>query len=325
MEVLSDLLRDVKLAGGVFLDAEFGEPWCIAARGKFQRFLMPEAQHLVHFHFIAEGRCSARTGAGPEIKLETGDVVVLPHGDELLIGSNLDLAPGSLADVIAPPRRGEVLVVRYGGDGTKARMVCGFLACDPHLAAPILSALPRLFRINIQKSASADWLQRSIRHSVAEAASPRFGADVILARLSEVLFVEALRCHVESLSAEHTGWLAGLRDPFVAKGLKLLHTRFAHPWTVKELAREVACSRSVLAERFTHYLGQPPIQYLTKWRLSVAASRLRSSRATLSRIADEIGYESESAFIRAFKREFGAPPAIWRRQARQRPAQARSR
>jgi AraC-like DNA-binding protein len=316
MEVLSEVLREVKLAGGVFLDVEFREPWCIAARGMYPRLLMPDAEHFINYHLIVEGRCRIRLEqepAAPELELVAGDVVVLPHGDAQIMGSALQLAARPLGEVLTPPKRGEVVVAHYGGDGAATRVVCGFIACDPHLCGPILSALPRLFRMSIAGSPSGEWLQHSIRHSVAEASSLRAGADVILARLSEVLFVEALRCYVEALPPGQTGWLAGLRDPHVGKGLRLLHGRIDHPWTVDELAREVGCSRSVLAERFTHYVGQPPMQYLTKWRLARAASRLREGTARLARIAAEVGYESEAAFIRAFKREFGTPPAVWRR------------
>jgi AraC family transcriptional regulator, alkane utilization regulator len=318
MEALSEVLREVKLNGAAFLDAEFREPWCVVARGRFCRMLMPEASHFIHYHYVVEGSCRIRTEDGrAETALAAGDVVVFPNGDDHILGSDLGLAPGSIADVIRPPARGEVARVQYGGDGAKTRLVCGFLACDPQLCSPILSALPPVFKINMRASPSGDWLERSLRHSVAEAASPRAGADVILARLSEVLFVEALRCYVESLPAEQRGWLAGLRDPYVGKGLKLVHGDNARAWTVDELAREVGCSRSILAERFTHYVGQPPIQYLTKWRLALAASQLRSSGSRLARVAERFGYESEAAFNRAFKREFGMPPAQWRRQQRE--------
>ena len=319
MEVLSDLLRNVKLSGAVFLDVEFRDPWCIAARGMYPRLLMPDAEHIINYHYIVEGRCRIRlehAGADTAVELEAGDVVVLPHGDAQVMGSALQLAPRPLSEVLKPPKRGEVVCARLGGDGEATRVVCGFIACDPRLCGPILSALPRLFRVRIARSASGEWLQNSIRHSVAEAASLRPGADVILARLSEVLFVEALRCYVEALPGEQTGWLAGLRDPHVGKGLRLLHDRVDHPWTVDELAREAGCSRSVFAERFTHYVGQPPMQYLTKWRLACAASRLRAGGARLARIAADVGYESEAAFIRAFKREFGMPPDLWRRRSR---------
>ena len=319
MEALSEVLREVKLNGAAFLDAQFREPWCVVARGRLPRLLMPEATHLVHYHYVDEGSCLTRTEDGrDEASLSAGDVVVFPHGDSHLLGTDLQLAAHSIADMIRPPRRGEVARVQHGGDGAKTRLICGFLACDPELCSPILSALPPLFKVNLRASPSGEWLERSFRHSVAEAASPRAGADVILARLSEVLFVEALRCYVESLPADQRGWLAGLRDPCVGKGLKLLHGDAARAWTVDELAREVGCSRSILAARFTHYVGQPPIQYLTKWRLALAASQLRSSGTRLARVAERFGYESEAAFNRAFKREFGMPPAQWRRQQRTR-------
>jgi len=315
LEALSEVLRDVKLTGAVFLDAEFSEPWCIAARGRFARVLMPEAEHFIHYHLMVDGRCRVRAGEGPEIALEVGDVLVVPHGDEHVMGSNLALAARPLSEVLRPPGRGEIALARYGGDGARTRFVCGFLGCDPQLCRPILAALPSLFRVSIGRSPAGEWIRSSIRHLVSEGTSPRAGADVILARLSEALFVEVLRAYVEALPPGQTGWLAGLRDPHVGRGLKLLHQRFRHPWTVDELAREVGCSRTVLAERFTHYLGQPPIQYLTRWRLARAASRLREGGARLARVAEEVGYESETAFNRAFKREFGVPPASWRRRA----------
>ena len=322
MEALSEVLRQVKLNGAAFLDAEFSEPWCVVARGRLCRLLMPEATHFIHYHYVAEGSCLTRTEGGrAETALAPGDVVVFPYGDDHVVGSDLRLTPGSIADIIRPPGRGEVARVQYGGDvsggnGAKTRLICGFLACDPQLCSPILSALPRVFKVNVRASPSGDWLERSLRYSVAEVASPRAGADVIVARLSEVLFVEALRCYIESLPAEERGWLAGLRDPYVGKGLKLLHSDSARGWTVGQLAREVGCSRSILSERFTHYVGQPPIQYLTKWRLALAASQLRSSGSRLAQVAERFGYESEAAFNRAFKREFGTPPAQWRRQQR---------
>jgi AraC family transcriptional regulator, alkane utilization regulator len=316
MEVLSDVLREVKLAGAVFLDAEFRAPWCVVARGKFARLLMPSAEHFVHYHYILEGRCEARVeGQESRTALAAGDVVVFPHGDAHVMASDLHLEPRSLAEIVKPPDRGEVALVQYGANGEMTRVVCGFLGCDAQLCGPILSALPRMFRVSIRSSPAGDWLQRSIRHSVAEAASLRAGSDVILARLSEVLFVEVLRCYVETLPADHTGWLAGLRDPHVSKGLKLLHSQSEHPWTVEALAHAVGCSRSVLSERFARFVGQPPIQYLTRWRLALAASRLRNGGRGLARIAEEVGYESEAAFSRAFKREYGMPPAMWRRQA----------
>ena len=314
MDALSDVLRAVKLTGAVFLDAEFRAPWCIAAQGKMARLLMPAAEHFIHYHYIVDGRCRARVDSAAEVLLEAGDVVVFPHGDPHTMGSGLQLAPQRLTELLSAPKRGEVQLVEYGGDGEATRVVCGFLACDPRLCSPILSALPPVFKVAIRAGPSGEWLDSSIRHSVAEGASPRAGTDVILARLSELLFVETLRRYVEALPPGQTGWLAGSRDPLVGKSLALLHGRSAHAWTVDELAREVGCSRSVLAERFTHYLGQAPMRYLARWRLAIAADLLRSGQSPLGRVAEQVGYESEQAFNRAFKREFGVPPARWRRR-----------
>jgi len=311
MDALSHVLRAVELTGATFLDAEFRDPWCIVVCEMLQRRLVPAAEHFISYHYIADGRCQTKVG-GELTVLEAGDVVAYPHGDMHIMGSALHLAPAPMAEMLETVKRGEVTFVRHGGAGEATRAVCGFLACDPRLCQPILSALPRVIKVSIRSGPSGDWLERSIRQSVVEAASTRAGNEVILAKLSEVLFVETLRRYIEGLPQEQTGWLAGLRDPLVAGALNVLHERTAHRWTVAQLAREVGCSRSVLAERFTHYLGQPPMHYLAKWRLAIAARALRSGHARPGRIAEEVGYESETAFNRAFKREYGMPPSRWR-------------
>jgi AraC-like DNA-binding protein len=313
LDALSELLRTVRLTGAVFLDVEFRDPWCIRSRGVFARRLMPDAERFIDYHFVVEGTCLARIDEAEAVRLEAGNVLVIPSGEPHVMGSALHLAPVPLSEILEPPRPGVVQSARHGGEGPVTRVVCGFLACDPRLCRPILSALPRLMRVDLRSSPSGPWLETSIRQSVSEAASTRAGADVILARLSEALFVEALRRFVETMPQETRNWLAGLRDPFVGRGLKLMHARPAHAWTVDELAREVGCSRSVLAERFTDYLGQPPIHYLSAWRLALSADRLRSGTASVARIAEEVGYESEAAFSRAFRREFGLAPTAWRR------------
>jgi AraC family transcriptional regulator, alkane utilization regulator len=311
MDALSHVLRAVELSGAVFLDAEFRDPWCILVRGLLLRQLVPSAEHLISYHYIAEGRCQTKVD-GEALDLEAGDVVAFPHGDPHVMGSALQLAPVPMAEVLRTLKRGELRFVRHGGAGQATRVVCGFLACDPRLLHPVLSALPRAFKVSLRSGPSGEWLERSIRQSVVEASSTRAGNDVVLAKLSEVLFVETLRRYIESLPARQTGWLAGLRDALVADALKLLHERSAERWTVEKLAREVGCSRSVLAERFTHYLGQPPMHYLAKWRLAMAARVLRAGKTRPGRIAAEVGYDSETAFNRAFKREYGMPPNRWR-------------
>jgi AraC-like DNA-binding protein len=201
----------------------------------------------------------------------------------------------------------------YGGGGAKTRLICGFLACDDTLTNPVLSALPRMFKIDMRNDARSAWLESSLRLAAVEAAELRVGSAIVLGRLSELLFVEAVRRCVDSLPADRKGWLAGVSDRFVGRSLALMHAQPAHGWTVDELARKAGLSRSALAQRFTQLLGQPPMQYLARWRLQIAAQALRDGAQSLTAIAERVGYESEAAFNRAFKREFGLPPASWRR------------
>ena len=202
--------------------------------------------------------------------------------------------------------------LRYGGGGDTTRLICGFLASDSVLSNPLLAALPRLFRIGM-RGTDAAWLETSMRFAASEAALARAGGATVLGKLSELLFIEAVRRYTETLPANERGWLAGLRDRFVGRALSLMHARPAHPWTVDALGRQVGLSRSALAQRFTALLGQPPMQYLARWRLQLAARQLRGGDVPLAVVAEDVGYESEAAFNRAFKREFGVPPAAWRR------------
>jgi len=192
-------------------------------------------------------------------------------------------------------------------------MVCGYLACDSSLFDTVLAALPRVMVVNMREGPTAQWLMSSIRFSVSESSAQRAGAGTVLAKLSELMFVEAIRRHIDSLPPDQTGWLAGLRDPFVGKTLSLIHSRPAQRWTVEDLARSVGLSRSALAERFTDLVGHPPMQYLTRWRLQLAGDLLRSGRQTVAAVASDVGYDSEAAFSRAFKRELGVSPAAWHR------------
>ena len=206
--------------------------------------------------------------------------------------------------------------MRAGGGGPATRFVCGYLTCDPLLCGPILDSLPTILKVNVRTDRSGHWLEQSILHLLEEAASARAGSDVMLAKLSEVLFVDTLRRYVEGLPDQATGWLAGARDPAVGRSLALFHRRPEHPWTIAELAAEVGLSRSSLVERFNRYLAEPPMAYLTGWRLRLAAEALTSSPKGVGDIAAAVGYESEAAFNRAFKRAYGAPPARYRRQSR---------
>jgi len=218
-----------------------------------------------------------------------------------LIAEQLDTTPG------------EVLRLSCGGGGARTRMVCGFLASDEVLSNPLLASLPRLFKVDVRSGTGSAWLESSLRFAVEEAAVSRAGSATVLSRLSELLFVEAVRRCIDTLPEGEKNWLAGLRDRFVGRALSLLHARPAYAWTVDELAGKVGLSRSALAQRFSDFLGQPPMQYLARWRLQIAAQQLRDGEMSLADVAEHVGYDSEAAFNRAFKREFGMPPASWRR------------
>ncbi|HTR38263.1 MAG TPA: AraC family transcriptional regulator [Bryobacteraceae bacterium] len=315
MDAFSEILSGVKLSGALFFRAEFSAPWCFAspASNTLAPLLAPGAPHLVIYHFVIDGAAFVTLPDGASIELGPGDIVVLPHGDPHVMTSARGLMGEALTSaILSKIKSRDLRPMQAGGGGDSARYVCGYMACDPFLSRPILGGLPPVFKVNIRTDRSGHWLENSILHLVEEAASGRVGSDAMLAKLSEALFVDTLRRYVASLPEQQTGWLAGARDPIVGKSLGLLHSRIAHPWTIADLADEVGISRTALAERFTRYLSEPPMTYLTRWRLQLAARSLENTPRGVSEIAGEVGYESEAAFNRAFKREFGEPPGRYR-------------
>ena len=218
------------------------------------------------------------------------------------------------ADTLVQPSEVEGLMrIVHGGGGEMTRFMCGYLACDKRLCRTLFEALPGMLRVQFGDDPTAEWFKSLLRVGAKETSAPRPGSESVLTKLSELLVVEAIRRYCESMTDEQKGWLAGVRDRFVGKALTLMHQNPGQAWTVDALAAEVGLSRSALAQRFTDLLDQPPMQYLTRWRLTLAAQRLRSEDASLAAVAEQVGYESEAAFNRAFKREFGVPPATWRR------------
>jgi AraC-like DNA-binding protein len=316
MDVLSDVLRIIRLKGALFLNAEFHEPWCVAAPSgaDLARILSPVHEHMAICHLIVEGRCWAQLPGEEPLAVEAGDVLALPHGNAHRVGSGIQHAPPTSSDAVEV-KLPQLLCTRYGGDGAVTAVVCGWFAYDRHVASAMMAALPRIFRTSIRRRPSGAWLERSIRYAVDQATLGQPGSEVVTDKLAEVLFVEALRGYIEALPERQTGWLAGLRDPLVGRSIALLHERPADPWTVASLAHAVNASRTVLAERFVALTGIPPMQYLTQWRISLGAHMLRSGRLSLVRVAEQVGYESEAAFSRAFKRSYGVPPGAWRRSS----------
>jgi AraC-like DNA-binding protein len=323
-DALSDVLRVVRLLGGVFLHAEFTEPWCILSQAEPEDCgpLMPEVDHIILYHYVLEGRMAIDVGGGPAVDVGPRQAVVLPHNDVHRMGSDLNLRPAPSHDLIHLGADGSLAEIRHGGGGARTRLICGFLGCRHLEGNPLLGALPPVLRLDTREGAAAEWIRSSFTFAADEIAAGRAGSATVLAKLSELLFVEAVRYHVDSLPAEQTGWLAGLKDPSVARALCLIHARLNEPWSVDALAREVGLSRSVLADRFTRLIGVSPMHYLACWRLQVAAQRLSTSHEAIARIAFEVGYESEAAFNRAFKRLYGAPPATWRRRGEAAMAEA---
>jgi AraC family transcriptional regulator, alkane utilization regulator len=322
MDTLSGVLKSIRLEGAVFLDAEFTAPWCM--RGRYGMTSVKEqlagAEHVVLFHFLTEGACRVRLAEGGEvIDVRAGDLILFAQDDRHLMGSDLHLAPletDNLIDEAASVAADPAFVpIRHGGGGAATRFVCGYLACSRSLCRPLIEALPRVLRITLGDGQTAGLVRELLRVGVRESSASRPGAQSTLAKLAELLFVEALRRHVETLPPEGHGWLAALRDVQVGRALALLHGKPERAWTVDELAREVAMSRSVLATRFVSLVGESPMQYLTRWRLALAARSLRTGSDTISRVAERSGYETEAAFSRAFKREFGLPPSAWRKAA----------
>ena len=315
MDAFSEILSGVKLNGAVFFTAEFSAPWGLStpASRLMAAKVAPGAAHLVLYHLLIEGAGVVEMEDGRTVALAPGDVVVFPHGDPHHMSSGTAMRPPfPNYGITAKIKARDLSPLRAGGDGVVSRFVCGYMTCDPHLSRPILDGLPSVFKVNIRSDSSGHWLETSILHLVEESVSGRVGSEAMLAKLSEALFVDTLRRYVDALPEQQKGWLAGARDPVVGKSLGLLHGRVAHPWTIADLADEVGISRSALVERFTRYLSEPPMTYLTRWRLQLAAQSLKKTSRGVAEIATDIGYESEAAFSRAFKREFGQPPGRYR-------------
>jgi AraC-like DNA-binding protein len=320
-DALSDVLSAVHLSGSVFFDVAAKSPWVAEAppSAKIANEVTPGAQHAIEYHVVTQGSCWISLvdgGAFEPVKLEAGDIAVIPHGDAHVVSS----APGMRAEpdmeVHRRPEDPNALpfALRTGGEGpSDAHLICGFFSCDVRPFNPLIESLPRFMKFGREDSPlSHSLLDQFIHFATAETGNKRAGSQSVLNRLSELMFVEIIRLHMDQLPDDNAGWLAGLRDPLVGRAMTLLHGRPSHAWTLEELASESGASRSALADRFTQLVGCPPIQYLTQWRMQMAAKRLADPGVKIATIAHEVGYESEAAFSRAFKRFVGQSPGQWR-------------
>jgi len=312
MDGLSELLRAIRLTGTAFIEAQLSAPWAvetpppsaIAAR------LASKAGRIIPYHVVTEGCCFVELKGQPPIKLTADDAVFFPHGDVHVLGSRTGLKPLKITTdaVLKLTRPDSIAKTRHGGAGDSTTLVCGFFACDEQLSAQLIERLPRVIR-HRSAAYSAGALLPSSGRAPAEAMQPGFGA--VLAKLSELVFVDAIRAYVESLP-EQEGWLGGLRDRCVSSGLALIFGRPGEPWTLESLARAAGKSRTVLTDHFVRCVGAAPMHFLSQWRLRIAADLLANSDRATKLIAESAGFSSTAAFTRAFRREFGVPPARWR-------------
>lgn len=321
MDALSQTLRVVRLVGAIFLHARFTAPWCYQSPpARFAAPLLePGAEEVIIFHLLLEGDCVVEMVGEAPVSLTAGDAVLFPHGEAHRMASGIGVPPATGASLDRVLSRRPRLLA-HGGGGAKTRLVCGYLACDRQLARMLLAGLPSVVRVRVRDSPAGEWLESSVKYALAEARSPRAGGEGVLSKIAEVLVIEMLRLYALDQAPGRTGWLAGVTDRIVGAALRLLHEQPAHTWTLEELAAASGTSRSVLAERFLHLVGVPPMQYLTRWRMMLAANLLSGGNLPLTRVAEEVGYQTDAALNRAFRREYGVPPATWRRDRAKRDA-----
>jgi len=328
-DTLSDLLRAVRLRGAVFYYVSCWEDWAAEAppAREIAAAVLPGAEHVMEFHMVAKGAGWAAVSGFAPVRLGVGDIVMFPHGDAHVMSSAPGVEPARLgADWVFAtrhePRPMPVAYhrgVREPGSAAPVTdadtiLVCGFLGCDLRPFNPLVAALPRLLHLPAARAGGA--IARVIDQAAQESTQRRPGAEAVLERLAEMMFVDTARRYLDGLPEDATGWLAGLRDRYVGRALALLHEYPERPWTIDELGQQVGLSRSALHERFVQFLGEPPMHYLANWRIQVGSRLLRETGCTVASIALDVGYESEAAFSRAFKRLVGLPPATWRRSTR---------
>jgi AraC-like DNA-binding protein len=317
IDVLSEVLRTVRLTGATFFSAEFRAPWGVTSPpvDTLRPGRPDPGTHLVLYHLVLEGQARARVDGGPEVGLGPGDIVAFPHGHPHRLWQGSTPTWHDTCPAVRRALAGTLEPVRAGGRGEMTRFVCGYFSCEQRAARTFLAGLPALLTVSVRDEGRSAWLEDAIRFLALEAASDHAGRAALLTRLSEALFIDTLRRWMLALPADQVGWLAGARDDVVGRALALLHRHPARRWSLDALAREVGASRSIVASRFAHFVQEAPMAYLTRWRLQLGARLLETTRQPIVDVAAGVGYESEAAFNRAFRREYGLPPGRYRRAA----------
>ncbi|MFT3736128.1 MAG: AraC family transcriptional regulator [Rhodocyclaceae bacterium] len=323
---LSDVLRSVRLRGAIFYYVSFDGEWAAEtpASPMLAHALMPGADHVIAYHLMAHGEGWAAIDGLPPVRLSKGDIIMFPRGGAHTISSapGLEVKPDdsdwrfTTRDAPKPIdvsyHRGVLRPGEAGpSEGARSVIVCGFVACDTKPFNPLINAMPQMLHLRAEDL--GPWTLNLLDQAVAESRERRAGSAAVLERVSEFVFVDAARRFLDSLPEGSDGWLGALRDRHVGQAIALMHEKPAQDWSVDDLGREVGLSRSALHERFLELTGQSPMQYLANWRIQLGANLLRKGKAKVVDVAQEVGYESEAAFARAFKRLVGQPPATWRR------------
>jgi AraC-like DNA-binding protein len=316
VDALSYALNAVRMTGAIFFNAEFSAPWGFTSPepAALTPLLAQGTGRVLMFHLVLEGEAQVRIAGKAEASLTAGDIVILSQGDAHAFSNGSPLSMLDTTSEVFGRLGSDLSLTKFGGGGATTRFICGYFGCERSAERLFLAGLPPIVKTHVRKDSAGEWLEQSIRHLAGEAGARRPGHGMLVSKMAEALFIEALRRYTEELTAEQTGWLAAAKDPVVGRAIALLHRDPRHAWSVAELAAQAGASRAVLAERFTHLLGEPPLSYLARWRLQLAARLLETTRNTMVQVAGEVGYESETAFSRAFSREFGSPPARYRRQ-----------
>jgi len=313
MDALSELLRVIRLTGATYIDAELSAPWAIQTPppAAIAERLAPGAEVVIPYHLVPEGGCFVQVKGEAPLAVAGGEVVMVPHGEAHVLSSQPGLQPMQITTdmTVKLTRPDSMARVRYGGGGAKTRLICGFFACDEALSGHLVRHLPRLVQCGVGASNAAALLERTVRDSREE---PKLGSGAVFGKLSELLFVDAIRAYLETQPGQN-GWTAGLKDATVSRALALIHRNPDEEWTLESLARAVGVSRTALADHFVRCTGAAPMQYLSQWRLRLAADSLRHTDRAIKVIAEVAGFGSVAAFTRAFKREFDVAPAKWRR------------
>lgn len=315
MDILNEMLASLRLSGGLFLDGEFSAPWAVLSHispDDCARFF-PVPQHVIGYHFVRSGSLTCRIGDGDPVRVNAGEIVLLPRNEPHFLDGPIPTRAVDAHELLGPPGPDGLFHVRWGGGGELTTIYCGYLGTTEaeHI---LLRSLPSIMTVGITHLPGDDWMVRTL--DFAAGGIGHYSPEMV-GKLAEGLFAEAVRRYVAGMPPQEMGWLAGLRDPAVGKTLALIHHRYADPWTLDALAREAGTSRTVLVDRFRALIGDSPMQYCARWRMQVAAQMLKASRHNASSVAYSVGFNSEAAFNRAFKREYGVPPATWQRERQQ--------